>query len=131
VPVTVVDGWAHALPGGDEEFDGAVTALVLCSVHDQAVALTELRRVLRPGAELRFLEHVAAETPGTLHRVQRIADATLWPRLFGGCHSARDTAAAIAAAGFVVEELRRFHLPPNGPTSPSSPHIRGRAVVPL
>lgn len=130
VPITVVDGWADALPGGDDEFDGGVAALVLCSVPNQATALAELRRVLRPGAELRFMEHVATDRPGALQRVQRLADATVWPLLFGGCHSARDTAAAIAAAGFEVEELRRFHFPPNGPTSPSSPHIRGRAVKP-
>jgi ubiquinone/menaquinone biosynthesis C-methylase UbiE len=130
VPVTVVGGWADRLPAGDKEFDAAVTTLVLCSVPDQAAALAELRRVLRPGGELRFLEHVTAGSPGTLRRVQRVADATLWPVLFGGCHTARDTAAAIGGAGFEIEEIDRFHFPPDGPTSPSSPHIRGRAVSP-
>jgi ubiquinone/menaquinone biosynthesis C-methylase UbiE len=130
VPVTVVDGLAERLPAGDRAFDAAVTALVLCSVGDQAVALGELRRVLRAGGELRFLEHVSADRPGRLRRVQRLVDATLWPALFGGCHAGRDTAAAIARAGFVIEELDRFHFPPGGPTSPASPHIRGRAVSP-
>ncbi|MEV4499999.1 methyltransferase domain-containing protein [Micromonospora arborensis] len=60
VPVTVVDGLAEALPGGDGEFDAAVVALVLCTVPDQASELAEARRVLRPGGELRFFEHVAA-----------------------------------------------------------------------
>jgi ubiquinone/menaquinone biosynthesis C-methylase UbiE len=126
----VVDGWAEALPAADGTFDAAVTALVLCSVPDQATALAELHRVLRPGGELRFLEHVAADRPGAMRRVQRIADATLWPPLFGGCHTARDTAAAIAAAGFVVEDLTSFSFPPNGPAGPASPHIRGRAAKP-
>ena len=54
VPLRVVDGLADSLPGGDGEFDAAVASLVLCSVPDQASALAELRRVLRPGGELRF-----------------------------------------------------------------------------
>jgi ubiquinone/menaquinone biosynthesis C-methylase UbiE len=130
VPIRVVDGVADPLPAGDGEFDAAVTALVLCTVPDQRAALAEIRRVLRPGGELRFLEHVLAEQPGTLRRVQRLADATVWPLVAGGCHSARDTAAAITAAGFTLDELHRFRFPPNGPTSPSSPLIRGSATSP-
>jgi ubiquinone/menaquinone biosynthesis C-methylase UbiE len=130
VPVRVVDGVAERLPGADGEFDAAVAGLVLCSVADQAVALAEIRRVLRPGGRLRFLEHVAAERPGMLRRVQKLADATLWPRLFAGCHTARDTAAAIGSAGFVIEELHRFRFPPSGPASPAASHIRGTAVRP-
>jgi ubiquinone/menaquinone biosynthesis C-methylase UbiE len=130
VPIRVVDGVADPLPAGDGEFDAAVTALVLCTVPDQRAALAEIRRVLRPGGELRFLEHVLAEQPGTLRRVQRLADATVWPLVAGGCHSARDTAAAITAAGFTIDELHRFRFPPNGPTSPSSPLIRGSATSP-
>src|SRR5688500_13593143 len=64
VPVEVVDGVADHLPAGDAAFDAAVTSLVLCTVPDPARALAEVRRVLRPGGELRFLEHVAADTPG-------------------------------------------------------------------
>src|SRR4051794_5210796 len=60
VPVTVVGGVADALPFDDESFDAAVASLVLCSVPDQARALAELRRVVRPGGELRFYEHVQA-----------------------------------------------------------------------
>ncbi|MET7752846.1 class I SAM-dependent methyltransferase [Micromonospora sp. NPDC005367] len=129
VPVTVVDGLAEALPGKDDEFDAAVVALVLCTVPDQTVALTELRRVLRPGGELRIYEHVAAETSG-LRRMQRLADATVWPTLFGGCHTGRDTAAAVTAAGFAIDELHRFKFPATGPSSPAAPHILGRAVNP-
>ena len=128
VPVRVVAGTAEALPGGDGTFDAAVTGLVLCTVPDQAVALAEIRRVLRPGGQLRFFEHVAAEGPGTMRRAQRVADATLWPRLFGGCRTGRDTAAAIVAAGFVIDRLDRFRFPPEGPRSPAAPHIRGAAT---
>ncbi|MEU4623632.1 methyltransferase domain-containing protein [Actinoplanes sp. NPDC023801] len=128
VPIRVVDGLADALPAGDGEFDAAVTALVLCTVPDQRTALAEIHRVLRPGGRLRFLEHVLAEQPGTLRRVQRVVDATVWPWLAGGCHTGRDTATAITAAGFTVDELHRFRFPPDGPTSPASPFIRGCAV---
>ncbi|MFF5052909.1 class I SAM-dependent methyltransferase [Micromonospora sp. NPDC000663] len=127
VPVTVVDGLAEALPAGDGEFDAAVVALVLCTVPDQAVALAEVARVLRPGGEVRFLEHVAAEESGRLRRVQRLLDATVWPTLFAGCHTSRDTVAAIGAHGFVIEELLEFRFPATS-NGPSSPCVRGRAV---
>ncbi len=130
VPVRVVDGVADALPAGDGEFDAAVTALVLCTVPSQAAALAEVARVLRPGGQLRFFEHVAAETPGMMRRAQRVVDATLWPRLFGGCHTGRDTLAAITTAGFVVGEVHRFRFPPTGPSGPAAPHVRGTATRP-
>jgi ubiquinone/menaquinone biosynthesis C-methylase UbiE len=130
VPVRVVDGLAEELPGTDGEFDAAVVALVLCTVPNQAAALAEIRRVLRPGGQLRFFEHVAAAQPGVMRRVQRIADATVWPKLFAGCRTGRDTPAAIAAAGFAIEELHRFKFPPTGPSSPAAPHIRGTATRP-
>ena len=125
VPVEVVEGTADRLPLADASADVVVVSLVLCSVPDQAAALAEARRVLRPGGELRFYEHVAAE-PGRLATVQRIADATVWPLFVGGCHTHRDTAAAITTAGFDIEELDRFNFPPDRLT-PAGPHILGRA----
>ncbi|MEO3927555.1 class I SAM-dependent methyltransferase [Micromonosporaceae bacterium B7E4] len=130
VPVQVVTGTADALPAADGEFDAAVVALVLCTVPDQAAALAEIRRVLRPGGELRFYEHVAAEEPGLLRRTQRILDGTVWPRLFAGCRTGRDTAAAITGAGFRIGELRRFRFPGSRPGNPAAPHILGRAIRP-
>jgi len=128
-PVTaeVVDGVADALPVGDAACDAAVTSLVLCSVPDQARALAELRRALRPGGELRFYEHVVADG-GVRARVQRGLDAArIWPTVAGGCHLARDTLAAIAAAGFEVEHVRRFGFP-EGPLG--LPHVLGTARAP-
>ena len=128
VSVTVIDGTASRLPLEDGSCDGAVASLVLCSVPDQAAALAEMRRVLRSGGELRFYEHVISHEP-RMARVQRTADATLWPRLAGGCHAARDTGAAIAAAGFAVEHEERFPFRPS-PVMPVVPHILGTARNP-
>lgn len=128
VPVEVVDGLADDLPSADGVFDAAVVSLVLCSVPDQHTALTEIARVLRPGGRLRFLEHVRAEDSAGLRRVQRTLDATVWPHLAGGCHTGRDTAAAITAAGFRIERLDRLRIPDLRVGLPTSPHIRGAAV---
>ena len=111
VPITVVDGFAEHVPAPDASFDAAVSCIVLCTVSDQARALAELRRVLRPGGELRYYEHVLSRTlPIAL--TQRIADRLGWPVIGGGCHTARDTSAAIAAAGFAIEHERRMWVGP-------------------
>jgi SAM-dependent methyltransferase len=128
VPVQVVNGTAEALPAGNGAFDAAVASLVLCSVRDQRRALAELWRVLRPGGQLRFYEHVRAQEPG-FARVQRLVDG-VWPLLAGGCHTSRDTVAAIAAAGFQVDRCRRFWFPEARVPSPSAPHALGVAHRP-
>lgn len=125
VPVTVTDGVAGELPVGDQTFDAAVASLVLCSVSDLPRALAELHRVVRPGGELRFYEHVVAHTAGA-RLLQQLADATLWPRIAGGCHLARDTGQAIERAGFKIEALQRFAYSP-APPVPRIPHILGIA----
>jgi ubiquinone/menaquinone biosynthesis C-methylase UbiE len=122
------DNVAADLPVGDGEVDAVVFSLVLCSVDDQAAALAEARRVLRSGGELRFFEHVEAE-PGFVRRLQVALDATMWPRLCGGCHLGRDTAGAIERAGFLITEIDRFSFP-DGARGPSSSVILGRAVRP-
>jgi ubiquinone/menaquinone biosynthesis C-methylase UbiE len=127
VPVEVRDGVAEELPADDAAFHAAVAALVLCSVADQHNALREIRRVLRPAGELRFLEHVRASTPA-LRRVQRLLDATIWPALAGGCHTGRDTAATIEEAGFAVDHLDPFRFPDTRLTMPATPHVRGTAT---
>jgi ubiquinone/menaquinone biosynthesis C-methylase UbiE len=129
VDVRVVDGLAGSLALDDASFDAAVACLMLCSVPDQADALRDLRRVLRPGGELRFFEHVHAERQ-PLRAALAFADrSTIWPRIAGGCHPSRDTLHAIEDAGFVVEHVRRFEFSPSRPL-PALPHILGMARSP-
>ncbi|EST36496.1 hypothetical protein N566_16220 [Streptomycetaceae bacterium MP113-05] len=128
VPVEVVDGVAEHIPAPDASFDAAVACLTLCSVADQARALAELRRVLRPGGELRFFEHIQADSP-RMRRVQRVVDATVWPLLCGGCHTGRDTVTALTAAGFTLGPVDRFHFPETSLPFPSTQCVLGSAVV--
>jgi ubiquinone/menaquinone biosynthesis C-methylase UbiE len=129
VPIEVVDGVAEQLPAGDGSFDAVVASLMLCSVPNLHAALREMYRVLRPGGELRFLEHVRADTP-VMQRLQAGLDATVWPVMFGGSHVVRDTASAIERAGFTIESVERFRFPETPVALPSSTHIVGRARRP-
>ncbi|WP_262701360.1 MULTISPECIES: class I SAM-dependent methyltransferase [Streptomyces] len=129
VPVDVVPGVAEALPVKSEGFDAAVACLVLCSVRDVRRALAELLRVLRPGGELRFLEHGRAEGR-VLATTQRALDRTVWPLMFGGCHTAREARSEIAAAGFEPLGHRRLRIPDRGPALPTSPCVLGAARRP-
>ncbi len=124
VPITLIDASAELLPLGDGVVDAVVSSLVLCSVSDQRSALAELYRVLMPGGELRFYEHVIAEQR-LGRRVQAGLDGSgIWPHLGAGCHLARDTVGAIAAAGFAVERLRRAT---SGPGPLGLPFVFGLA----
>jgi len=126
VPVTVVDGLAERLPAADGEFDAAVASLVLCTVPDVPAALAEITRVLKPGGVLRFLEHVRSPKPSRA-RIQRLLDATVWPRLAGGCRCGRDTLASIRAAGFTVGQVTDL---PDAIPFPAAPQVLGTAVRP-
>jgi SAM-dependent methyltransferase len=112
----------------DESFDAVVCSLVLCSIRDPDAVLRQLHSGLRPGGELRYLEHVASE--GFRGRLQRLADATVWPRLFGNCHTHRDTERVIAGAGFEVDGARREATLPAWLPVPVSEFALGRARRP-
>ncbi|OBI20706.1 phosphatidylethanolamine N-methyltransferase [Mycobacterium sp. E2327] len=127
VPVVVIGETAEAFSDG-ELFDAVVCSLVLCSVRDVPGVLSRMYSLLRPGGELRFLEHVASA--GGRGRLQRLADATLWPRLFGNCHTHRDTERAIVDAGFEVDTSRREWTLPIWAPLPVSELALGRARRP-
>jgi SAM-dependent methyltransferase len=126
IPIDVVGGSAEKLPAEDGAFDAAVLMGVLCSVGDPAAALGELRRVLRPGGELRFWEHVRSGN-AVFRGLQRATDAVFWTRALGGCETTRDTAAAIAAAGFELVTLERGFHSSSLLTITSAPYILGTA----
>lgn len=126
VPLEVSDAGAEKLPFPDDSFDAVVSTLVLCTVRDQELALAEIRRVLRPGSRLLFIEHVRGE--GQAARWQDRIEP-LWKRLLAGCHPNRDTVSAIEAAGFEIELLETFEPPVF--LSNITPHVQGAAAIRL
>jgi ubiquinone/menaquinone biosynthesis C-methylase UbiE len=123
-PIQVIDAVADRLPFADGAFDAAVAVLMLCSVPSQATALGELHRVVRPGGELRFYEHVI----GTSKRLS-VLQHSLAPglaKVFGGCRADRDTGRAIEEAGFRIERNRRFLIRTLNEV-PAAPRILGTA----
>lgn len=109
--ITVVPGDAHDLPFADGSFATVVAQLTLCSVARPEVALSEAYRVLLPAGRLRLLEHVRHANTW-IGRLQDAVDP-LWTRVEGrGCHLGRDTARAVAAVGFAIDEIAPVPLPP-------------------
>jgi SAM-dependent methyltransferase len=127
VPVEVTNRTVESF-SADTPFDGAVCSLVLCSVDDPDSVLRQLISLLRPGGELRYLEHVAS--PGIRGRFQQLADATIWPAVAGGCHTHRHTEQAIRAAGFEVDKTRSELTLPAWAPLPVSEFLLGRARRP-
>jgi ubiquinone/menaquinone biosynthesis C-methylase UbiE len=103
VDIELVAGRAEQLPFADRTFDSAVVTYTLCSVADPARALAELRRVLRPGGELFFVEHGLA--PDAWPRRWQRWLTPLWRRLGGNCHLDRPIPEILRAAGFDLDEL--------------------------
>lgn len=129
-PIDVVEGDALPLPAEEGTYDAAVLIWILCSVPEPAAALHELQRVLRPGGELRFHEHV--RSPRALFRgLQRAGDSLFWTRALGGCETTRDTTAAIAGAGFEIVALERGFHSSSLLTITSAPYVLGTARSPL
>lgn len=129
VPVSVVNAVVDDLPLPDGSMDAVVVSGVLCSVPDPGRALEELARVVRPGGELRFYEHVTSGNPVGA-TVQRALEATIWPRLMGGCHPARSTEQSITAAGFQIERSDHFTFWPTFLSIPVAPRRLGQARRP-
>ncbi len=96
---------AEELPFPDAYFDSAVGTLVFCTIPHPRRALAEVRRVLKPGAPLRLVEHVRAPNP-ILGGMMDVA-TPLWKHVAGGCHLNRNTAETVHAAGFEVLSVQK------------------------
>jgi ubiquinone/menaquinone biosynthesis C-methylase UbiE len=117
---------AETLPFAGDFFDTVIATLVLCTVEDPAQALREIVRVLRPGGELRFYEHVRYE-----HALGALAQdlaTPLWRALFGGCRPNRDTGRLLREAGLsIVRVEATTPVPPIPPFCFIRPQLRGVA----
>lgn len=116
--ILLVAADGETLPFATESFDAVVSCLVLCTVRDPYLALSELRRVLKPGGRLHFVEHVRAR-PGWLGSLQDVIDPA-WARVFAGCHPNRDTQTVIERTGFRIETMSE---------GAGGVMIRGRAIA--
>ena len=129
IPVTVIESTieaAFADRSDVEPFDAVVCSLVLCSVERPESVLRQLNLLLKPGGELRFFEHVASS--GWRGAMQKMADATVWPRISGNCHTHRNTERSITDAGFSLATTRHQMTFPTWVPIPVSEVAVGRAV---
>jgi len=122
-PAELLAGPAEAIPLPDHSVDTVVSTLVLCSVADPARVLAEVRRVLRPGGQLLFLEHVRHHDAGLARWQRRLTP--WWSIVAGNCHLDRDTEASLVQAGFALDPIHHAGLP----KAPAvvRPTIRGAA----
>ena len=97
------------LPLPHASIDTIVITWTLCSIPNPVSALQQMRRVLKPGGQLLFVEHGRSCDPGVVAWQDRLTP--LWKRIAGGCHLNRKVDDLITAAGFQITELKTFYLP--------------------
>jgi len=117
---------AERLPFEADHFDTVVGTLMFCTADDPAAVVGEVRRVLRPGGQLLFLEHVRSDKPNVARWQDRLEKP--WGYLAAGCHPNRPTLATIEAAGLQVDDVEHGELPKSPPIV--RPLISGRATRP-
>jgi ubiquinone/menaquinone biosynthesis C-methylase UbiE len=108
VPVEMLKASAEAIPLPDHSIDTVVTTWTLCSIPDVARALDEMRRVLKPGGRLLFVEHGLSPDAGVRRWQDRLTPA--WKRIGGGCHLNRPIAPLIENAGFAMDRLETGYM---------------------
>ena len=109
VPVEFLESSAEAVPLEDDSVDTVVTTWTLCTIPDVDRALGEVRRVLRPGGSLLFVEHGRAPEPGVARWQDRLDP--IWSRLAGGCHLNRQIDSLIGKAGFRFVNMQTTRIP--------------------
>ena len=114
IDVDVREASAESLPFADHSFDVVVSTLVLCTVDSPERAAAEIRRVLRPGGDLRLIEHVRDPTNAKRARWQDRLERP-WGWVAGSCHPNRDTRATLEAAGFDTSRVTDGKLPKAAP----------------
>ncbi|MGH2785011.1 MAG: class I SAM-dependent methyltransferase [Actinomycetota bacterium] len=124
VPIEVVAGSGEQLDYPDASFDAVVFTLVLCTIPHPERALAEAKRVLRPGGQIHFYEHVRSPNESTARWQDRLD--VPWSAFNRGCHANRDTLGTIRSAGLTVEQVEEFDL--KGAPGICRAHVLGSAV---
>ncbi|WP_108811295.1 methyltransferase domain-containing protein [Sphingorhabdus sp. Alg231-15] len=105
----ILDGVGEAMPFADDSFDTVLTTFTLCSVQEGKQVLKEMRRVLKPGGKILFLEHGRAPDKGPEKWQQRIEP--VWKHIAGGCHLHRPVSKLFAVEGFALEDAGGHYAP--------------------
>ena len=123
VDVQLLTGSAESIPLADRSIDTVVTTWTACSIPEIATALGEMRRVLKPGGRLLFVEHGLAPEPRVARWQHRLTP--LWRRIAGGCHLNRKIDDLIGSVGFRIDRIETGYIP--GP-SPMTYFYEGAAI---
>ena len=109
MPIELIEGYAEELPLVNGSVDTAVVTYALCTIPDPAGALREIRRILKPGGRLLFIEHERSAEPWRSRCQDRLNG--VWGRIAGGCHLTRNPLRLIEDAGFVIGATERAPFP--------------------
>jgi ubiquinone/menaquinone biosynthesis C-methylase UbiE len=126
VPVERAGLDGQSLPFADNSYDAALSTWTLCTIPDVATALAEVRRVLKPGGTLHFVEHGLAPDERVRHWQHRLEP--MQKKVFGGCHLTRPVVPLLTAAGFTITDLDEFYE--DGSPKVMGADSLGRAISP-